>query len=266
MSHPLDYQVNAMYRGIIDAPAEDTPRLMFVDLLLERDEPGDAAKARFIQLMFDLEKYPTRHVYHGPIENHGPNYYAIEVDEEFEPNIGDRVDVHWSQMHKPARLFPGLQVTKVLAADDGLRLALRKDEHSLPFPTAEMTTTALEAKSMFDELCGDWSTTYSEGKFYKSVLHKNQYISVAPDYPSMGPVFGAHVDNHGTRLLMKKGIASIFSGTWESWHCLNAQLCDRNPIHEVEITGDRTSPTDEWLTESECREQWPKITKWTFPS
>jgi uncharacterized protein (TIGR02996 family) len=149
-------------RAVVDNPIEDTPRLIHADALDERGGPGDAARALFIRKQIELHAIGMRpHQVDAIPMPRGVDHIEIIAGEhetsdpiaaEIRPGV--RVDVVTHNVvrptRKPQKLY-NLLVVKILPDDPAagtVRVLLKRDEYSKPYPYREVRDLLLYCNSL----------------------------------------------------------------------------------------------------------------------
>lgn len=268
--------VELLRKAVTENPYEDVPRLAFADALDERGNPGDATRAEFIRTQIAMSKFGTRHLEIHAIPIPRGNDYMEVVGSYPGMNVGDRVDVVSPYLARGGgrggkqQRFWGWRVTKILPDDpslDTVRAALRRDEHSKPYPYRERKKLGQRCKDLWMHATPNWQawidcplpepTTDDEIRHY---VGRHPY-AVWADHNPVVMVFH-HTDDyeHGTHAYQtvfassltaawrfERGFVSHVTCRWTHWALWGDLLTKHEPITHVDL---RTHPHPDGIQDS----------------
>jgi len=231
--------LKALYKAILQHPAEDTPRLQFADCCEEVENPHPAVPAwgKFIKAQYALEVIgKPRYVLEGSVQRSGSDYYRMEGDADDPVKVGDRVDVkgvevpegtNWDKTLINATL-PGLLVIRIVPTDaaGATEVILKRDAESRPFPEKERAELETECRNLFRKHRLDWfdrgGTKWFAGP---EIVDQLKYLVVS----DVGP------NSLKYGLEVQRGFVSRVRIRWTHWRKGAKVLTSRFPITIVSL-------------------------------
>lgn len=228
--------LDALYKAILQHPAEDTPRLMFADALEETGDPASLVRAEFIRTQMELHLLGEPHKFvSGMMRDRGPDYFEVVADYDCGIGVGDRVDVvEWSagRGKKREHTRDGLLVMKVLPDDPVLGtviLSLKRDENSVPYPEKKASQLTEKCNKMIERNWQAWVSC-------PFPIAVGTMLSVSPSH-SMGVCLrcGSGRPSHW---MFRRGFISFIQcewNHWRDWGDWGDKLMTYEPITTVEF-------------------------------
>lgn len=250
---------DALFAAVIAQPLEDTPRLAYADCLDESassDESGDDDRARAAFIRTGIEWHnlgrPRFQMHTSHLVPRGDGYFEVIDGSDHEWYApGDRVDVSLLGRTK-VKTVHGLFVSKVLPDDPTLgtvRVLLKRDKRSVPFPQAEYDALRLRLYALLRDPKRErgWAPDCLPGADAKIPFIAHS------DHTRHGPLDGElitfrviHVTNPipnpygGGRLWQnwhwERGFVSAVTGDYTHWEQVGDKLSALAPISRVELT------------------------------
>lgn len=234
--------LDALLKAITENPAEDTPRLAYADALDDAGGGANEARAEFIRLSFELERIgPKPRVVSGPVVVLRDDLLEIGASAGDWFRVGERVDTD-QFVHRYEGTLPdgrpdiragrvcGLRVEEVVPDEPSLgtvKLRLRRDEDSKPYPAERVKEVTDRCGELFAEYAPDWSRYPSIGG-YQNPPHFPAYATA-----TVGPTAKAETVD----LVFRRGFAEFVRCRGETWARLGDELVAAFPLRGVRIQG-----------------------------
>lgn len=241
--------VELLRKAVAENPYEDVPRLAFADALDERGNNDDAARAEFIRTQIAMHKLgPRRLEIHAIPIPRGDDYMEV-VGSHPKVNVGDRVDVVSPYLArargrgKPQR-FWGWRVTKILPDDpalDTVRVALRRDEHSKPYPFREIKRLGLRCRELWVPFrVASWiDCPFPEPVNDDEIRHyvgRHPYTVWADDKPTVQVYhYTADFGDGEASWQFTRGFVSEIICSWSHWKLWGDWLVKYEPVTDVKL-------------------------------
>ncbi len=236
---------DALYETICQQPGESTPRLMYADLLDERNEAGDQNRAQFIRAQVELARIgPPRLRVEGNAKLKSPYRWTVAVD-GYEVRVGQRVDLHFVREDSVKALWrkplPGLLVERVQPLDraSGLvTLHLHKDDYADRYPYDRVT----ELNKVCRKTGAQWPTwvRLPDGCGF-AALNPNRPAGHFTSLLYMPAAVRSSGSRYGMTVTVTAGFCSRVCCSYAVWESYGDLFSRYNPISRVELLDEPSS-------------------------
>lgn len=253
--------VELLRRAVVENPYDDAPRLIYADALDERGNPGDAARAEFVRLQVEQHRLgPPRLQIDAIPTPRGDDYMEVVTGTIPSLSVGARVDVAAptrARDRRETRRYYGWRVTKILPDDPALetvRVALRRDEHSKPYPYRDAKRLGLRVRDLwansrwdtwfecpFPEPTADDEIRHYVGRLPYAAWHADHHPAVmvfhhAENLEYDHHSYVAHLPySLNAAWRFERGFVSHVSCRWSHWALWGDLLTKHEPVCRVKL-------------------------------